>query len=260
MADGRVKVIRGPGKGISAALNTGLRSASAPIVMRCDADDVYPRRRIADQVNWLEQHPEYGAVCGGFSTIDDYGNAVAEMFAGDAALDLTEELRSAKVRTHLCTFAMRADVVQKIGGFREFFVTAEDIDFQLRLSRVTTIMYLPQSFYLYRLHEESVTHTQSAERRTYFEKLAYIFQRQWVATGEDDLERGEAPNLTNLAAGPPSTARDQIVGILIGAAWAAHAQGKRIDAIRIGVRALRYRLLSYRAWRSLAALLLKSSR
>jgi glycosyltransferase involved in cell wall biosynthesis len=256
-ADPRIRIVAGPGRGISAALNVGLAAVRAPIVMRCDADDLYPPDRIAQQLSWLAAHPEHGAVCGGFSAIDWLGRPVAQLPTGAEPMEITQELRSGRTRTHLCAFAIRSEVARAIGGFREFFVTGEDIDFQLRLASRAAVMYLPGDCYLYRLHEASITHQQSRERRLQYERLARVLNEQRQREGADDLDRGKIPHLDGSEYGKPDTAADQMLGYITGSAWAAHAQGQKARALAVGLRALRYRRWDPRVWRNLATLLLK---
>src|SRR4051812_48627287 len=59
LGDSRVRIIEGPGGGIAAAMNTGLEAARAPLVARCDADDLYPADRLKRQVEWMREHPEF---------------------------------------------------------------------------------------------------------------------------------------------------------------------------------------------------------
>ncbi len=66
MGDERVRIVSGPQKGISAAFNAGVAAAKGEIVARCDADDLYPAGRMAWQVKFLSEHPEFRAVCGYF--------------------------------------------------------------------------------------------------------------------------------------------------------------------------------------------------
>jgi GT2 family glycosyltransferase len=146
-------------------MNAGLAAAQGDIVMRCDADDHYPEGRISEQVNWLDAHPQYDAVCGRFATMDSLGRLAAEMATGDFKENITEELNAGKTRTHFCTFAIRKKSIHSVGGFRPYFVTAEDIDFQLRLGEIANVMYLPHSVYLYRLHDTSITHSQGNLKR-----------------------------------------------------------------------------------------------
>ena len=99
--------------------------------MRCDADDVYPDARIGRQVRWLQTHPDYDGVCGAFSMIDHRGNLVSDLPCGLEPTDITDEITNGKLRTSLCTYALRSSLIAKVGVFREYFETAEDIDFQL---------------------------------------------------------------------------------------------------------------------------------
>lgn len=258
-ADPRISVIQGPGRGISAALNAGLADARAPLLMRCDADDLYPVGRMGRQIRWLEDNPQFGALCGGFSAIDARGRLVAQLPTGTEPEELTAELREGNTRTHLCAFVMRTELVRRIGGFREYFVTAEDIDLQLRLARHARVMYLPGDCYRYRLHGESITHTQARTQRLYYEQMAKELQRQRRPDGCDDLDLGlDVPAL------PPPTAPDgatpHILGFIEGSAWAAHGQGRRLAALGIGLRALRYQRWRLASWRMLLALLAKSCR
>ncbi len=257
--DDRVRLVPGPGEGISAALNVGLEAARGSVIMRCDADDIYSRGRIRRQLDWLDAHPDYGSVCGGFWVVDDRGRSVTELPTGPSPTDITPELLRGHTRTHLGTFAIRAEIARQVGRFRPFFVTAEDIDYELRLAERAPVMYLPEPLYGYRLHGDSITHSQNRGARLYYKRCAISFQKQRSICGRDDLETGcEPPALTESEAA--DGAEDHILSLLTGAAWAAHAEGKKVRAIRVALRALRYERFSYRVWRNLAVLALKPAR
>src|SRR5829696_3649573 len=91
MNDPRVRIIPGPQRGISAAFNAGLAAASGELVARCDADDLYPPGRLAWQVKFLSDHPDFGAVCGYFSTITAVGKHVADNYLNEPAGEVTDE-------------------------------------------------------------------------------------------------------------------------------------------------------------------------
>lgn len=62
ISDSRIKVLHQPALGIVPALNQGLKKCTAPFIARMDADDwSYPDRLLA-QKDYLDQHPEIGAV------------------------------------------------------------------------------------------------------------------------------------------------------------------------------------------------------
>src|SRR6185312_9442504 len=57
--DPRVVVVNKEHKGIAAALNTGLKLATAPFIARFDADDICMPTRLETQFNFLQDHPDY---------------------------------------------------------------------------------------------------------------------------------------------------------------------------------------------------------
>lgn len=259
IADSRIRLIDGPGRGIAACLNTGLAAAHGDIVMRCDADDLYPPTRISRQLEWLHANHGFVAVCGAFSTIDENGAHVSDLQCGEMPAEITEELAGGAVRTTLCSYAIRAKVLRASGGFREYFETAEDIDMQLRLEEHGRIGYLPDVFYFYRIHASSITHVQNTARREFYERMAYQFHTQRKAAGADELMKGHPPI-------PPADLRHvgnaaavQIQELLLGTAWREHGTGDRIKAMGIGWRAVRANMTNLAAWKSLAALILKPS-
>jgi glycosyltransferase involved in cell wall biosynthesis len=61
-ADGRVRLLRQPARGIVAALNHALARARAPLIARMDADDRSRPERLAEQCAYLDAHEAIGLV------------------------------------------------------------------------------------------------------------------------------------------------------------------------------------------------------
>ena len=258
--DPRITIVPGPRKGIAAALNEGLKHTTGELFCRCDADDWYPLRRLGRQARLMVSRPEIGAVCGTFSMVTASGKHITDQVWGNDSQEISDEIKTGVGRTHFCTFMVRMKVVKKLGGFRDYFIGTEDSDFILRLGEVCKVWYEPTLAYLYRLHGESITHTQPSAQRKFLEKMMVEFQKQRLATGTDDLMRGNPPALpTNLAPGAEKT-HDQVQHVLIGQAWKLHAAGLRMSAIKTGFRAVMSRPWTLGAWKSLLALVLKPSR
>jgi glycosyltransferase involved in cell wall biosynthesis len=257
--DGRIRLIDGPERGIAACLNAGLQAARGDFVLRCDADDLYPPGRIRRQIEWLARHAGYAAVCGSFSTLDGKGRVLADLTpgAGAEAADIGAELLEGRTRTHLGTFAIRTGAARAAGGFREYFETAEDLDFQFRLAEQGEIHYLPENAYFYRLHGESITHGQDRGRRIFFEGMARDLCRQRRESGKDDLQKGTPPAPPRREGRHSGDVEEHIQGMLLGEAWRQHALGHRRRAALLGYRALLAKPLCLGAWKSCAALLLK---
>lgn len=257
IADPRVRVVDNLGKGIADALNTGLAAARGQFVVRCDADDLYPKDRIAQQVRWLSQHPEFGAVCGGYAAIDPRGSQLVCFDDSTLAEEITAELCAGFARTHLCTYAIRTEVLQSLGGFRPYFTTGEDIDLQLRLGETCRVWYQPGVYYHYRLHRASITHTRSSSEREFFDAVARQFQLQRQTIGRDDLERGTPPMLPKLAGSRPLSAAQHIQKFLLWRAWYEHQAGQKWQALTTGMRSVMTMPSNLATWKSVLALAVK---
>ncbi|QZZ18812.1 glycosyltransferase family 2 protein [Leptothermofonsia sichuanensis E412] len=259
LGDPRIRVIDNSGKGIAAAMNTGLEVARGDIIMRCDADDLYPHQRLKDQVRWLLDNPEFGAICGNYSAIDSKGLLVVQFNCGTYAEEITAELQNGVTRTHFCTFAVRAEVLRQLGGFRDYFSTGEDIDLQLRLGESNRVWYDPSIRYQYRLHAASITHTISSIEREFFDDIARIYQQQRRLEGKDDIQRGCPAVPPSSRTAQPYTAAEHIQNLLIGTACEKYANGDKLDAIMTGLRSAMIQPSNLAVWRCLLALALKSS-
>ena len=174
IGDDRIRLVPGPQKGIAAALNAGLAVARGEYFARCDADDFYASNRLAAQRQLLETRPELGAVCGIYNHVTDTGQHITDQTPSKTAEGISHELKNGAGRTHLCTFLVRMKHLRELGGFRPYFIGTEDADFQLRLGEVCEVWYEPRVCYHYRLHGQSITHTQPSAERQFLEKMARV--------------------------------------------------------------------------------------
>jgi glycosyltransferase involved in cell wall biosynthesis len=254
--DDRIKIIQGKGQGISAALNLGLNHAQGKYVCRCDADDLYPPDRLKLQVDWLESHVNYIAVAGKFSSMDEKSRVIAEFNTGNEEADITPELLMGKTRTHLGAFLIKSSVLKELQGFREYFITAEDIDMQLRLAECGLVGYIPWNMYFYRIHNSSITHTQGTNARVFYEATAREFLKQRLKMGFDQLQKGDAPK-PPLVSGKPTDSVDQVVGYMIGKSWQLHSDNKKYAALVISIRACLKKPFYWLVWKNIIMILIK---
>lgn len=258
LADPRVRLLSGRQRGHAATLNTALAAARGEFVMLCDSDDFYPRDRIATQVAWLEAHPSHNAVCGSYTAVDAQGLLIAHMLKASARdTDIEDELRAGTTRTSLCTFAIRRGAIEHLGGFRTYFETSTDIDFQLRLGETSRVHWRAANTYFYRLHDNSVTHSQSSVRREFFESTARSFVGQRRTQGSDDLQRGVPPMPPQATKGKATGSAIQIQGMLIGQAWRTWKAGKREDGLRTVLRSIRLGPFARSPWWALLVMVCK---
>lgn len=257
LQDQRITLLRGEQKGIAATMNIGLAAANGQFIMRCDADDLFKPGRILEQVTWLQQHPDVGAVCGSYDIITSGGAFVLQHATGSEPEWVTDELSQGITRTHLGTYAIRTEILRQIGGFRDYFETGEDIDLQLRLAEACSVFYQPESRYCYRLHDHSITHVIPSERRVFFDRIARTFQNQRQTQGWDDLQEGIYPPKPTGGRSPSFTSSEQIQGFLQGRSWQLFEQERWGAALRTGLRSLLTRPSNPNAWKNFSILVSK---
>lgn len=257
MNDPRVEILLGEGNGISAALNLGMAAAKCDFLARCDSDDFYPHDRIDRQHEWLLQNPDFIAISGGFRTITDAKKSIADLACEGQAREVTDQLLQGVPITHFCTWLTRRSAVQSVGGARNWFVTAEDLDLMFRLAGEGRVWHEPSVAYLYRLHDSSVTHSQPNSQRRFYEQSAKEFARLRSKGEPDPLMQGNPPIVPQASEESGLSAKVQARNQLIGAAWSAHAAGHKIRGIRHLARGLVMQPLSLLLWRHLARIIMK---
>lgn len=233
-----IKIVEGKGTGIADALNAGYSAAQGDILIRCDADDyLTPQNRLKQQYELIKSS-SYEAICGNFSGISEDEIELGSFNCGDSIKDITDDLKKNITKSHFCSYAITKALFNKSGGFRSYFVTAEDVDFQLRLTKHTNIMYYPQNWYIYRLHSHSITHTQSEETKLKYEQQAKRFQQQRLTTGKDDLDLGIAEIIHDNPNTDATDAEKHSWGILISHCWRLHNDNNKKEACKLISKAL----------------------
>lgn len=91
--------------------------------------------------------------------------------------------------------------------------------FLVNTQSVKKIYFLSETFYFYRLHDESITHTQPSTLRLFYERVARESQKQRKATGKDRISDGDYPSLPDEFSNDSKTVSEHVVGHLISDSW-----------------------------------------
>lgn len=169
--DARIRVVHQANAGIVGALNVGCSLAVSPLIARMDQDDIALPNRLAQQLNYLRQHPECVVVGGAILEIDAGGGPLAINRLPPAHESLVERLLTRRTGHFHPTTMFRAEAFEAVGGYRAMYQWVEDHDLWLRLSQRGKLANLQEVVLCYRQHASSICWQRSAQQRTLMNQL-----------------------------------------------------------------------------------------
>lgn len=147
--DKRIKFINhSVNKGFIARLNECLDIAKGEYIAKMDSDDISLPERLYKQVEFLDNHLDYGMV----------GCALRVFGDKSYVLKNPQEVRIADFMSGCKTtiFMLRADIIEKNNlRFDKNYFAVEDLEFYSRFARFSKIYNLQEVLYLYRKHSSS---------------------------------------------------------------------------------------------------------
>jgi glycosyltransferase involved in cell wall biosynthesis len=154
----RLRVISRPNTGIVGALNDALAVAQGEFIARMDADDIAMPTRFAQQLDYLQAHPDCVALGTDVLYTDPSGLPLIRhrpALAHDAIVrQLVDANGGAIIHP---TLMARREAIERIGRYRpETLNFLEDLDLYLRLSEIGKLANLPEVFLHYRQHLKSI--------------------------------------------------------------------------------------------------------
>ncbi|MBI1335754.1 MAG: glycosyltransferase [Phycisphaera sp.] len=245
--DSRVRVVHQSNAGIVNTLNRGLAEARGELLARMDADDIAMPERLADQVAYLDQHPECVVVGGRILLIDPDGMPIREMCEELTHEEIDRknlEAGGAAINHPSATF--RLDAARKVGSYRKDYEFGEDLDLWLRLAEVGRMANLPGVVTQYRMHAASISHDRAILQRTQWRRAAMDAKRRRGLSVEGDAQLVSL--LEHSAAVTVASHHNRW-------AWWALMSGYRRTARKHALATLKMRPLAFDSWRLFACAL-----
>lgn len=189
--DGRVRYVEHEGhanRGTSASRNLGLQRARGEFVAFIDADDVWARDKLAEQVAIMDAHPQLAMVCGavrywgswagGEDAIVPTGHSVNRIVPPPEASLALYPLGTAAAPCP-SDLLLRHSVMEELGGFEEHFTGPrqlyEDQVFLTKLYLAAPVYFSDRVWLDYRQHDDSCVAVWKRQGR-YHEVRSYFLE------------------------------------------------------------------------------------
>ncbi|MBN2256476.1 MAG: glycosyltransferase [Anaerolineaceae bacterium] len=143
-----------PDQGQTDAINKGFSHASGDILAWLNSDDAYLPGTVTRAVDYLNTHPEVGMVYGDALYIDECGRVIGKFPARQTNYN---RLRQGFVHIPQQSAFFRTALWKQVGPLDPGFYFAMDYDLWVRISRISTIAYHPETWSLFRLHPDAKT-------------------------------------------------------------------------------------------------------
>lgn len=148
--DPRIRFFHQKGSGSPAApRNHGIRKAKGEYVAFCDDDDLWEKTKLAQQIELLDTHLNYGVCYTKMKRFSFESDWIDPNEEDDKPLDSKSLLL--KNTVPLSSVMIRKNILDKVEYFDESkaIAGAEDYELMLRLSKITSFACLPQYLTLY---------------------------------------------------------------------------------------------------------------
>jgi hypothetical protein len=142
--------------GLVAALENGRSRARAPFLARLDADDLAYPDRLSRQLERFGADHDLVLLGTAMDKIDAAGRPIGRISYPTDNDALVRALWRRNPFVH-SSVMMRRSTVEAAGGYRSFFLVAEDYDLWLRLSERGAVANLPEALGGHRIHPDTVT-------------------------------------------------------------------------------------------------------
>ncbi|MES2215429.1 MAG: glycosyltransferase [Pseudomonadota bacterium] len=175
--DSRIKLIKNTvNKKLPATLNIGFREARGEYYTWISDDNLFAPNALEVMLAEIQKFLDIGLVYADYTTIDDGGSKVARIYQEPP------EFLPIRDCVGAC-FLYSADAARQAGEYNEELFLIEDYEYFLRMGLITKMHHIPESLYLYRVHDGSLTKSRKEEIRLAKNRLKATFEGKYKIPG-----------------------------------------------------------------------------
>jgi|GEM_PF-1329943 len=185
--------------GQTRCLNQALRVASGDYIARQDSDDLSRKDRIAQQVHYLQQHPDTVLLGTAATVVDDLGRERGTVRRGTTDLFLRWMLQFGNPFIHSSLMWRRHPPVGTPLMYEECLEYAQDYDLVVRASGLGMLACLPKPLLVYCQHPNS----KGASNRARQDAVAEAISRRQLQDHNAPGDNEQLLGMRRLACGQP---------------------------------------------------------
>jgi glycosyltransferase involved in cell wall biosynthesis len=251
--DTRIKVIDQENQGLVKTLNTATKQSAGEFLARIDADDVALDRRFEFQLKAMEEDSDRVLIAGGFDVMNEDGEVLYHDAVPTNYEDIVNAMYTRNPIAH-GSVLIRRSAFEAAGGYSEDCGPTEDYELWTRLSKIGTIVALPQTIFRWRVNPNGITSTKSdvmeKHMKVNFMKFQELHPFKLVTRAALKEKSAYYVNLDPLHG---VSMKERVLQDLTNASFILLKQGRTSDAIRqlfiisstgrTGLRLVRYRIM-----------------
>lgn len=176
-SDYRIKVIASTKLGQSQSRNLGLDRALGEYISFLDADDIWTRDKLSEQLQVLQKNPDVDVVYSWTDCIDESGDWVRNGSHFSVEGDVQPYLVMTDFIDTVSNPLVRRQALQDVGGFDESLAAAEDWDLWLRLSQKHQFSCLPRLQISHRITAKGVSANSARQEKACLQVLDRAFAK-----------------------------------------------------------------------------------
>ena len=161
--------------GRTPALQFGLEHALGKYVAVLDADDLCADSRLAEQVDFLENHEEVMVAGTWFDEIDSAGKITQERRPPTENLSIIDMMAFSNPILHSSSMFRRIEAMQ-VGGYEKKYKYGADTNLWVALMAVGDAEIIPKNLASYRMYPENLTNQKNYAKEVYRDGFL-VYQR-----------------------------------------------------------------------------------
>ena len=155
--DSRIKIFTKSNTGLTSSLNYGIERATGSWIARIDADDISTKHRLREQLKETYKCGNVVLVGSGLTFIDASGANLNSYIYPNQKARLRRRITSGKAFFPHSSAFINTQALRSIGGYREAFKRAQDLDLWLRLIEVGDVACISEPLVKIRRHANQLS-------------------------------------------------------------------------------------------------------